>query len=482
MHRQRGPGSCFHGYFVSLLVLLCNATDPSLTLFPDTISNKNLSSIQLDHPGRPSIWIGNSMGFDNEAGSSYGLPGTDGAALPFIDPPPPLLSSRPKAFANIFIAIVGAGVLGLPYAFKKTGWLLGVLLIAAVALITYHCMMLLVRTRRRLEQPDDAGAYSKISSFGDLGYAACGHLGRYSVDVMIVLSQAGFCVGYVIFIANTLRNLIATPRVLGIDAKSLYVWGLFPFQLGLNSIPTLTHLAPLSIFADIIDLAAMGIVLVEDVLIFVRDRPPLQAFGGLSVLFYGLGVAVYAFEGIGMALPLESETADKKQFGKILGLSIAFIALIYASFGVLGYAAFGQKTNEIITLNFGGGVISTLVQVGLCINLFFTFPLMMNPVHEVFERMFWRGRFCLWLRWIVVLGVCLVALSVPNFADFLSLVGSSVCILLGFVLPSLFHLVVFKEDLGWVEIVSDVVIVVLGVAFAISGTVASLVEMFAVKG
>lgn len=36
--------------------------------------------------------------------------------------------SSAKVFANIFISFVGAGVLGLPFAFKEVGTLLGVLL------------------------------------------------------------------------------------------------------------------------------------------------------------------------------------------------------------------------------------------------------------------------------------------------------------------------------------------------------------------
>ncbi|CDP18087.1 unnamed protein product [Coffea canephora] len=67
----------------------------------------------------------------------------------------------------------------------------------------------------------------------------------------------------------------------------------------------------------------------------------------------------------------------------------------------------------------------------------------------VVERRFCGARYCLWMRWVTVLGVTVVALLVPNFADFLSLVGSSVCIVLGFVLPALFHLIVHKEELGW---------------------------------
>lgn len=427
------------------------------------------------------------MVFEKEASSSshvLKVPPFPGEDTPLLAKPGHRhLSSQPKTFANVFIAIVGAGVLGLPYTFKRTGWLMGSLMLFAVAILTYHCMMLLVRTRRKLQDPLVLGL-SNLSSFGDLGFAVCGPLGRFSVDVMIILAQAGFSVSYLIFISNTLSYLSdssSTTRILGLSSKSLYLWGCFPFQLGLNSIPTLTHLAPLSIFADVIDLGAMGVVMVEDWTIFLQRRPALQAFGGLSVFFYGLGVAVYAFEGIGMILPLESETKDKDKFGKVLGLCMAFISLLYGSFGVLGYFAFGEETKDIITTNLGQGWVSTLVQLGLCVNLFFTLPLMMNPVYEVIERRFCGSRYCLWQRWVVVLGVSLMALLVPNFADFLSLVGSSVCIVLGFVLPALFHLLVFKEEMSWIGMVLDGAIVVLGGVIGVTGTWSSLMEILAPK-
>ncbi|KAM7519963.1 hypothetical protein LguiB_018925 [Lonicera macranthoides] len=394
------------------------------------------------------------------------------------------LSSQSKTFANVFIAIVGAGVLGLPYTFMKTGWVMGLLMLFSVAFLTYHCMMLLVLTRRRLES---LLGFSKISSFGDLGFAVCGPAGRFAVDVMIVLSQAGFCVSYLIFVANTLGHMLnfsptnPNPKIIGLSPKSFYIWSCFPFQLGLNSIPTLTHLAPLSIFADVVDIGAMAIVMVEDAIIFLNHKPILQAFGNFSVFFYGLGVSVYAFEGIGMVLPLESEMKDKSKFGKTLGLSMALISLMFGLFGALGYFAFGEETKDIITTNLGKGLVSNLVQLGLCVNLFFTFPLMMNPVYEVAERRICEGRYSLWVRWGIVLGVTLVALLVPNFADFLALVGSSVCVVLGFALPSLFHLMVCKDELGWVGMGVDGIIVVLGVVIAVFGTWSSLREIFMPK-
>ncbi|XP_050230426.1 amino acid transporter AVT3B [Mercurialis annua] len=424
------------------------------------------------------------MGFDKEAGSSshvLQVPSFPREDTPLIGKKPPL-SSQFKTFANVFIAIVGAGVLGLPYTFKKTGWVMGCLMLFSVAFLTYYCMMLLVHTRRKLESFQ---GFSKIASFGDLGFIVCGPVGRFAVDILIVLAQAGFCVSYLIFIANTLAYVFdqqSNERIMGfLSPKALYIWGCFPFQLGLNSIPTLTHLAPLSIFADVVDLGAMGVVMVEDVIAFLKYKPDLQAFGGFSVFFYGIGVAVYAFEGIGMVLPLETETKNKEKFGKLLGLCMAFISLLYGGFGVLGYFAFGDDTKDIITTNLGQGLVSNLVQFGLCVNLFFTFPLMMNPVYEVVERRFCDSRYCVWLRWVVVLAVSLVALLVPNFADFLSLVGSSVCCTLGFVLPALFHFKVFKDEMSWKVLSFDCVILVFGLVVAISGTWSSLGEIFASK-
>ncbi|XP_023554485.1 amino acid transporter AVT3B-like [Cucurbita pepo subsp. pepo] len=389
-------------------------------------------------------------------------------------------SSQAKTFANVFISIVGAGVLGLPYAFKRTGWATSLIMLFSVAAVTYYCMMLLVYTRRKIV----ADGSSEVNSFGDLGFSVCGSFGRAIVDILIILAQTGFCVGYLVFIGNTLSNLFDSSTMasgsdfLEASPKILYILGCLPFQLGLNSIKTLTHLAPLSIFADVVDLGAMGVVMVEDISVISKRRPPVEAFGGLSVFFYGMGVAAYSFEGIAMILPLESEMKNRDQFGKILGLSMAFIAALYGGFGVLGYFAFGQETNDVITSNMGPGLLSAIVKLGLCINLFFTMPLMMNPAYEIIERRFSRGRYCFWLRWLLVVMATLMAIWVPNFTDFLSLVGSGLCCSLGFVVPAFFHLLVFKDEMGWKGWCLDLVIVVSGIVLGVAGTVSAVEQMY----
>ncbi|PHT33540.1 hypothetical protein CQW23_25340 [Capsicum baccatum] len=90
------------------------------------------------------------------------------------------LSSSFKTFTNVFIAVVEAGVLGLPYRLKKNGWLMGTIMLLLVASLTYHCMMLWCIMLGKILNP-----IIKLPRFhllGDLGYD----------DAMIVLSQDGF--------------------------------------------------------------------------------------------------------------------------------------------------------------------------------------------------------------------------------------------------------------------------------------------------
>jgi len=52
----------------------------------------------------------------------------------------------------------------------------------------------------------------------------------------------------------------------------------------------------------------------------------------------------------------------------------------------IGYAAFGENTKDIITLNLPHDWSTVAVKLALCLGLLFTFPVMMVPVFEILER------------------------------------------------------------------------------------------------
>ena len=121
----------------------------------------------------------------------------------------------------------------------------------------------------------------------------------------------------------------------------------------------------------------------------------------------------------------------------------------------------------------------------LCIALALTFAVMMHPIHEIVEaRLFapggWVRRRCrgggtveraaLHLsRVAVVAALAAIACYVPAFGEFAAFVGSTVCALLSFVLPALFHLrVVGPAASLWVREV-DYVFLLSGLVFAAHG-------------
>eukprot|EP00250_Pteridium_aquilinum_P011730 c20268_g1_i2 orf=511-1884(+) len=427
------------------------------------------------------------------------------------------LSSVGKTFGNIIISIVGAGVLGLPYTFKRTGWLLSTVAIVAIGIACYYCMMLLVWSRKRLERDAD----HHVDTFSDLSFLLYGKWGRFAVDFMIVLSQGAFCVAYLIFIGENLasvfsngdsaalstinkpfladivndkgtsdgeflhgakRLLVAEVSSVGsfFSSKEGYIWVIFPLEVALASIRSLTKLAPFSIFADFANGISMAIVMQEDVAIFFKKGiAVVSASQGLSTLTFVVGVAIYAFEGVCLVLPLESSMREKKKFGRVLGLAMACITLLYVMFGLLGYLAFGDDTLDIITLNLGSSWKTTVVKVGLCVGLFFTFSVMMYPVHQVMEHRLVKGRPSVLLRTMIVLAATLCAVAVPHFGDFLSLVGNSVCCALTFIVPALIHMKAFREDIPKSILGLDYAIIAFGALYSVWGTISAVQDMLA---
>ena len=55
-----------------------------------------------------------------------------------------------ETIANIFISFIGAGVLGLPYAFMKSGLLEGTLVMAFVAYMSIRAMLLLIDCKYKI--------------------------------------------------------------------------------------------------------------------------------------------------------------------------------------------------------------------------------------------------------------------------------------------------------------------------------------------
>jgi proton-coupled amino acid transporter len=392
-------------------------------------------------------------------------------------------ASELRTAGNIFISIVGAGVLGLPYVFKTSGWAVAVTTVTLAASLTYYCMLLLVMCK------DKALAKGmRCYTYGDLGQEAYGAAGRQLVDVLICISQIGCCIAYLIFLGTNLSSIFTGAT----KQSSFFIFMLIPFEMCIACVRSLAALAPFSIFADICNMAALALVVREDFRNF-KGFGDLNSFTTVPTIAFAMGIGIYCFEGFGMTITLEASMQKPKKFGKILALMLSLITLVYVAFGFVGYLAFREETRDIITLNLPASWTTVLVKAGLIIALFFTFPVMMYPVHEIVDHKLltstWFQKIVMpsphlhvllanAVRGITVLAVAIVAVSVPGFGIFISLVGGTVCALLAFVLPSLFHMHLCWDTAHWTTRIFDIVLIVCGVLFAIYSTYTTVAQLF----
>ncbi|TKW31241.1 hypothetical protein SEVIR_2G092700v4 [Setaria viridis] len=388
-----------------------------------------------------------------------------------------------QTLGNVVVSIVGTGVLGLPYAFSTAGWLAGSVGVAAAGFATLYCMLLLVDCRDKLEEDETEECYHGHYTYGDLGERCFGTVGRCLTEILILVSQAGGSVAYLIFIGQNLHSIFSQ-----LMSPAGFIFAiLLPVQIALSFIRSLSSLSPFSIFADVCNVLAMAIVIKEDLQLFDHPFANRSAFNGLWAVPFTFGVAVFCFEGFSMTLALEASMAERRKFRGVLSQAVAAIITVYVCFGVCGYLAYGDATKDIITLNLPNNWSSVAVKVGLCVALALTFPVMMHPIHEIVETRF-RSSFqklsrnvrgAEWLglhssRILVVAILTVVASFIPAFGSFISFIGSTMCALLSFVLPALFHLSIVGSSMSLWRRVLDYVILLFGLAFAGYGLVTAL--------
>lgn len=121
-----------------------------------------------------------------------------------VEANPDKLAGKGKAMMIIFKSFVGTGILFIPRGFYNAGLVAGMVTLLLSGAITLYCMVLLLESRQVVSKNGNS-----VFSYGDLGYAVLGRLGKRAVHTAIILSQLGFVCNYAVFIASSLHALSA---------------------------------------------------------------------------------------------------------------------------------------------------------------------------------------------------------------------------------------------------------------------------------
>ncbi|KAL6080930.1 hypothetical protein STEG23_001954, partial [Scotinomys teguina] len=206
---------------------------------------------------------------------------------------------------------------------------MGPLSLLVIGIVAVHCMSILVKCAhhlcRRLNKPfldyGDTVMYG-LECSPSAWVRSHSHWGRHIVDFFLIVTQLGFCCVYFVFLADNFKQRIPDPSHLPLVAS----WKTYP-------------------------------------------------------LFFG--TAIFAFEGIGVVLPLENKMKDSQKFPFILYLGMAIITALYISLGTLGYLQFEATIKGSITLNLPNCWLYQSVKLLYSIGIFFTYALQFYVAAEI---------------------------------------------------------------------------------------------------
>jgi len=109
-------------------------------------------------------------------------------------------SNIPAACFNFINSIVGAGIIGLPFAVKEAGFGLGILLLFGCGLVTDFSVRLLVGTAHKVGCKD----------YEALCQVAFGRAGYYAVSFFMFIFAFGAMIAYFVIIGDTITSVVGT--------------------------------------------------------------------------------------------------------------------------------------------------------------------------------------------------------------------------------------------------------------------------------
>ena len=339
-------------------------------------------------------------------------------------------------------SFVGTGVLFLPRAFLNGGMVFSSMVLLGVAALSFHCFILLVNTRLKVE-----------GSFGDMGGILYGRTMRFMILSSIVLSQVGFVAAYIVFTSENLQAFVLAVSNCKsyIDIKFMVLMQLIIF-LPLSLIRDISKLGFTALVADAFIMLGLIYLYYYDIGTIVENKgvADITLFNPATWTLF-IGTAIFTFEGVGLIIPIQESMKKPQNFPGVLALVMVIITVLFTSIGALSYAAYGSTTKTVILLNLPqDNKMVNAVQFMYSLAILLSTPLQLFPAIRILENeLFSRsGKYNPYIKWqknvfrffLVVLCALIAWGGAGDLDKFVALVGSFACVPLVYVYPPLLHL------------------------------------------
>jgi len=376
---------------------------------------------------------------------------------------------------NIANTIMGAGVLSLSNVIRQFGILLGSFIIAFSCVLTYFSCSLLLKTKN----------LSHHSQYISIGKHCFGNKGFWFVKLMIVVSNLGLCIAYLIIFSTVTKNLLAHNLCAN---KALFYChtNFFTIAAGVVVLPfmfakSMAKLQNLSIVAVIAAGVFCFIIIYHYVQTLINGtyakfssinflpaiQSPVEMWKALASVTSVFTAYVFQVNFFSVYKTLRNPTDSRMKDTTFLGLGV--VLTIYLSVAICGYLAFGSGSEELMkhfTEKRLGFIPYVTINVAFLFSAVLTLPLaFFGARNEVYGAVKLLRKMCggrnsklddderileerygltgaSYVIFVLVLfsSVIAIAIAVPGINEVLSFLGSTAANGISFLLPSMFYL------------------------------------------
>ncbi|KAJ2905242.1 Transmembrane amino acid transporter family protein [Zalerion maritima] len=358
-------------------------------------------------------------------------------------------SGMKSAFMNMANSIIGAGIIGQPYAFRQAGMLAGIVLLVGLTILVDWTICLIV-------------VNSKLSgrdSFQGTVEHCFGRKGLIAISIAQWAFAFGGMVAFGVIIGDSIPHVMSAlfPNlgkipVLGmlVDRRAVIVIFIMGISFPLTLYRDIAKLAKASTLALISMMVILFTVIIQGSMVPREDRgnfntPTLTVNNGI---FQAIGVISFAFVCHHNSLliygSLKTPTIDR--FSKVTHYSTGISMFACLIMALAGFLTFGDKTLGNVLNNFPPD--NTMVNVArLCfgLNMLTTMPLEAFVCREVMLEFWYRDKpFNLKIHVLfstgLIAGAVAISLITCDLGVVFELVGATSASVLAYILPTLCYM------------------------------------------
>ncbi|CAD6246520.1 unnamed protein product [Miscanthus lutarioriparius] len=386
-----------------------------------------------------------------------------------------------SAFHNV-TAMVGAGVLGLPYAMSELGWGAGVTIMVLSWIITLYTLWQMVEMHEMVPG-------KRFDRYHELGQHAFGErLGLWIVVPQQLVVEVGVNIVYMVTGGTSLKKFHDTVCESCKQLKLTYFIMIFAsVHFVLSQLPNFNSISGVSLAAAVMSLSYSTIAWgasvdkgkVADVDYGLRaTTTPGKVFGFLGAL----GTVAFAYAGHNVVLEIQAtipstpEKPSKKPMWKGVVVAYIVVALCYFPVTFVGFWAFGKTVDSdiLVTLSRPKWLIA-LANMMVVIHVIGSYQIYAMPVFDMMETVLVKKlRFPpglmlrLIARTVYVAFTMFIAITFPFFDGLLSFFGGFAFAPTTYFLPCIMWLAIYKPKrfslswfANWICIVLGVLLMVL---------------------